>query len=114
MIDTTFKAMFYDLTSFIMASTQNIGISLDFSFGQSESKELYQQHFQTFQEELQIDLSQYVFLSDQGSAICAICDDFNVTNLCCLRHLLASLKYSKYSFAVSNFLTSKSNSDFDF
>lgn len=114
MIDTTFKAMPHYLTSIIMGCTKNIGISLGFSFGLSENKELYKRHFETFQEQLQIDLSQFVFLSDQGTAICAICDEYKVTNLCCLRHLLASLKYNKYSYVAGEFLKCTSEIDYGF
>ena len=104
LLDTTWKVMPMYVTSIIMASTMNIGIPIGFAFGSGEDKSLYERHFKAFSEQCGIDLSKFVIESDQGSALKAVCDDNFAEHLACLRHLLVSLRYSPYSYAVGELL----------
>jgi len=104
LLDTTWKVMPLYVTSFIMASVMNIGIPLGFAFGIGEDKTLYERHFKAFADMTGIDVSKFVILSDQGSALKAICDEKFAIHLACLRHLLVSLRFSNYSYAVGELL----------
>ena len=68
-MDTTWRVLPYYVTSILMASSMNGGLPLSFSFGFSENVEIYQNHFNAFQNLFHIDLKQYTFESDQGPAL---------------------------------------------
>lgn len=104
LLDTTWRVMPMFVTSIIMASTMNIGIPVGFAFGSGEDKTLYNRHFKAFKEKAAIDISKLVIESDQGSALTAICDEYHVTHIACLRHLLVSLKFSPYSYAIGKLI----------
>ena len=88
-----------------MFSIMNTGIPISFSFGKSETKELYEKHFQDFKNETGIDLCIYKFESDQGVDLQSIFKEKYIENFICLRHLLASIKYNQFSYAISIFKT---------
>ena len=105
LLDTTFKVLPYYLTSILLVSIKNTGIPISFSFGPSEDKSIYLRHFETFKKVLHVDLTSYKFLSDQGSALISVFTKFKIKHMFCLRHLLVSLKKSKYSYAIKNIIT---------
>lgn len=111
LLDTTFKVLPYYHTSILLASIKNTGVPLSFSFGSSEDKSLYMRHFDTFKKILNIDLTSYKFLSDQGTALIAVFNDLHIKHMACLRHLLVSLKISKYSYAIKNIISCSSKQE---
>ena len=113
LLDTTWKVMPVYVTSIIMGCSMNIGIPLGFAFGSGEDKLLYEQHFNAFAAQTGISLSKYVIESDQGSALKAVCQEKCAAHLACLRHLLVSLRFSAFSFAVSEIIKCASQYDFD-
>ena len=80
-----------------MISFMNTGITVSFSFGECEDKSIYARHYDVFQQKLGIDLSIYILESDQGVALKSICIERGIKHLACNRHLLVSIKYSRYS-----------------
>ena len=113
LLDATWKVMPVYVTSIIMGCSMNIGIPLGFAFGSGEDKLLYEQHFNAFAAQTGISLSKYVIESDQGSALKAVCQEKCAAHLACLRHLLVSLRFSAFSFAVSEIIKCASQYEFD-
>lgn len=92
LLDTTFRALPAFVTSILMVSIYNVGIPIAFSFSLSENEEIYQRIYKTFKKKLSIDLSKYLFESDQGTALISFFTKNNFKNFVCNRHLLVSLK----------------------
>ena len=111
LVDTTWKVMPYYVTSILMASSSNTGLPLAFSFGNGETKELYNYHFKAFKNFFDINLEDFVFESDQGPALKGIYKDKNITHCFCLHHVLANMKYSSFSYGIGNIL--KSSTEFE-
>ena len=101
-MDTTWKVMKNYVTSILVASSFSVSIPLGFSFGAAETKDLYELLFIYFKSKLDIDLSQYIIESDQGSALRSVCEHYGNEHLACLRHLLVSLRYDEFGFQVAN------------
>lgn len=74
-------------------------------FGPSENKSIYLRHFDTFKKVLDIDLTQFKFLSDHGVALVSVFKELHIKHMFSLRHLLVSLKPNKYSYAIKNIIT---------
>jgi hypothetical protein len=104
LLDTTFKLLPYYVVSILMISYKNVGIPISFAFGASETKELYNKHFNALNKLLHIDISKFVMESDQGSALAAFCREHSMVHLACLRHLLVSLKRSEFSYIAWHLL----------
>lgn len=113
MLDTTWKLMQNYVTSILVASVCNVSVPLGFSFGKAETKEQYQLLFSFFNSKLDIDLSEYVFESDQGSSLRGVCADNNCAHLACLRHLLVSLKCDEFGYDAGRLVKAKSIRDLD-
>ena len=113
MLDTTWKVMYNYVTSILVASVCNVSVPLGFSFGKSETKDEYQLLFSFFKSKLNIDLSNYIIESDQGSALKSVCSDNSCIHLACLRHLLVSLKYDEFSYDAAKLVKAKSMTDFE-
>lgn len=78
------------------------------AWGKSRSKEnksIYLRHFDTFKKVLDIDLTQFKFLSDQGVALVSVFNELHIKHMFCLQHFLVSLKRNKYSYAIKNIIT---------
>ena len=101
------------VTSILMGSAKNTGFPLSIAFGDGENKSLYLLYILAFKNKLGINIEDYVIESDQGSAINAVCEDFKITHLCCLRHLLVSLKCNQFSYSVGVLLNCRSQKDYD-
>lgn len=61
-------------------------------------------HFSTFEKILHIDLTQYKFLRDQEPAVMGLFTGLKIKHHIYLRHFLDSLKFSKYSYAITNII----------
>ena len=101
LLDTTWRVLPYYVTSILMASSMNGGLPLSFSFGFSENVEIYQNHFNAFQNLFHIDLKQYTFESDQGPALKSLFLDNHIQHVFCFRHLMVNLKLNPISFALN-------------
>ena len=100
LLDTTWKIMARYVTSILMGSCFNTGLGLGFSFGRAEDRDNYGNLLKAISQITGFDFHNKVFESDQGSALKAICDEYNITHLKCLRHLLVSLKYNEFSYQI--------------
>lgn len=78
-----------------MVSVYNVGIPLAFSFSWSENDKIYQRIYDMFLNELAIDLSIFLFESDQGKAFVSFSNHNNIENIVCIRHFLSNLKREK-------------------
>jgi hypothetical protein len=112
MLDTTWHVLRQYVTAIVMAVYCNVGIPLAFAFGVAETKGLYEQLYAEFMRLFQIDLSKYIVLSDQGTALRALCDDHHQRQLFCLRHFLRSLKMKTFSLAVGNLVKCRTEDEF--
>lgn len=98
LIDTTWRVMNFFVTSILTACISNSSLPIGFAFGNGETKDLYKFLLSSIEKETSYDFHQKVFESDQGSALKSICKTYQTTHLKCLRHLLASFKWSPYSY----------------
>ena len=91
-LDSTFRALPSFVTAIIMASIYNVGVPLAFSFSLTESEEIYQRIYDNFNTKLSINLSKFIFESDQGRSLNSFFEENSIYNLVCNRNLLVSLK----------------------
>ena len=84
-MDTTWKVVSKYVTSILMICVRNVGLPIAFTFGAAEDKKLYNNFVEMFNVEFGIDLKKFIVISDQGSALKAICDEFK-EHIACLRH----------------------------
>ena len=92
------------VTSIFTISIKNSSILVSFAFGPTESKQLYNKHFENFQLKFSVDISKYSFESDQGTALLAFFEKHKIKHFACMKHLSTSLKFSKVSFAFSTII----------
>ena len=111
MLDTTWKVISKYVTSIMMVSSLNVGISCAFAFGGAEDSDLYRQFIDKFNSKLGINLKNYYCESDQGSALRSICDSFEKPHLACLRHFKVSLKTRPHSNAICEIITCRTELD---
>jgi hypothetical protein len=67
-LDTTFNVIRQYHTAILFAIIHNVGLPFGLAFGPQESIDLYDHFYTTFRDELGINLTRYVLLSDQGAA----------------------------------------------
>jgi hypothetical protein len=67
-METTFKVIRQCHTAIVLALIHNVGSPLALFFGPWECIESYDRFYTTFRDELNVHLSQYILLSDQGPA----------------------------------------------
>lgn len=96
-----------------MGSIYNVGVLLAFSFAITEFEEVYQRIYDTFLKKLSIDLSKYIFESDQGRALNTFFTKNSIKNLVCNRHLLVSLQKNIFSFQIGNIVKCRNQLDLD-
>jgi hypothetical protein len=113
-LDTTFKVMNKYHTAILMVVSHNVGLPVAISFGPRESFELYNRFYTVFREEFQIDLTQYVLESDQGSALKKVGLQ-HPRHLFCLRHVLKSLhhKGGRFAVPVGNLISARSRKELE-
>jgi hypothetical protein len=86
-MDTTFRFIQQYHTAILLTLIHNVGFPLVFSFGPPECIKLYDRFYTAFRDEINVDLSQYILLSDQGAAVKVI-GRRHPWHFPCLRHLL--------------------------
>ena len=110
-LDTAFSLMPNYKTSITTVSSFNLEIPLGFSFGENETKELYDIFYTTLRIKTGIDLSEIPVESDLGSALNGFCNDYGIIHFFCLRHFLWSLKNKPFSYEISLLVKSCSQKD---
>jgi hypothetical protein len=90
----------------------SVGFPLAFSFGARERIESYDRFYTAFSNKLNVDLSQYILLSDQAAALKVI-GRSHPRHLFCLRHLLQGLRKSKYGQPIGNLVKACGQKEFD-
>ena len=113
LMDTTWRVLPYYVTSILMISMCNVGIPVAFSFGNSETIDLYELFFSVMKEKIDVDLSSRVVESDKGVALAAVCSKHNCKHLGCLRHFLVSIGTKPYSQQIGELVSCKCQLDFD-
>lgn len=113
MLDTTWKVISKYVTSIMMCSSLNVGISCAFAFSGAEDSDLYRQFIDKFNDKLGVNLKAYYCESDQGSALKSVCDSFEKTHLACLRHFKVSLKTKAHSIAICEIITCRTELDLE-
>jgi hypothetical protein len=111
-LDTTFKKIRQYHTAILLAIIHNVGLPLGFAFGQQESIDLYDHFYMTFRDELGINLTRCVLLSDQGAALKAI-GGRHPLHLFCLGHLLQVLDKYKHGQAIGNIVKACGRKEFE-
>jgi hypothetical protein len=112
LLDTTFKVIRQYHTAILLAIIHNVGLPLGFAFGPQESIDLYDYFYTTFRNELGIDLTRYILLSDQGAALKVI-GRRHLLHLFCLRHLLQALNKYKHGQAIGNIVKAHGRKEFE-
>jgi hypothetical protein len=100
-MDMTFRVMRQYHTAVLIAVIRVVGIPLAFSFGPQESIELYDRFSTVFRDEIGIDLTPYILLSDQGAALKSI-GRRHPLHRCGLRHILKTFAKFNYGRPVGN------------
>lgn len=96
-----------------MVSIFNVGIPIAFSFSLTENEQIYQLIFDTFDKKLSINLSEYFFESNQGTALQSFFTKNKIKNFVCNRHLLVSLKHNIFSFQIGTMVKCRCQIDLD-
>lgn len=86
---------------------------LAFSFSLTESEEIYLRIYDKFHKELSIDLSDFIFESDQGRSLCTFFEKNSIHNSVCNRLLLVSLKKNIFSFQIGTIIKCRNQLDLD-
>jgi hypothetical protein len=111
-LDTMFKVIRQCHTAILLAIIHIVGLPLGFAFGPRESIDLYDHFYTTFRDELGIDLTRNVLLSDQGVALKAIGRRHSL-HLFCLSHLLQALNKYKHGQAIGNIVKARGRKEFE-
>jgi hypothetical protein len=112
-MDTTWTVMRLYVTAILVAISRNTAIPLAFSFGASETTELYRNFYQLFQKRYGISIGKWIVESDQGPALKAICKENGNPHRICLRHFLARLKHPYFSVCVAEFVRARTEGEFN-
>jgi hypothetical protein len=111
-LDIMFKVIRQCHTAILLAIIHNVGLPLRFSFGPQESIDLYDHFYTTFRDELGIDFTRQVILSDQRAALKAI-ERRHPLHLFCLSHLLQALNQYKHGQAIGNIVKARGRKEFE-
>jgi hypothetical protein len=111
-LDTTFKVIRQYHTATLLAIIHTVGLPLGFSFGHQESIDLYDHFYTTFRDELGINLTRCVLLSDQGAALKVI-ERRHPLHLFCLGHSLQALNKYKHGQAIGNIVKARGRKEFE-
>jgi hypothetical protein len=113
MMDTTWTVMRLYVTAILVGISRNTAIPLAFSFGPSETAQLYRHFYQTFQRRYGISIGQFIVESDQGAALKAICKENQNAHRVCLRHFLARLKDPYFSVYIAELVRARTVGEFN-
>ena len=91
------------------------GIPIGFQFGLFEDAPIYNDFFSRFEKVFGFKINDYITIaqSDQGTALVSAVEKLNMRHIFCLRHLLVSLKKSKFKSQISKLVSVVSNKDYD-
>jgi hypothetical protein len=95
-----------------MLSICNVGVPAATGVGPKENKQLYDVLYAIFQEFCQISLDGRHVVSDQETALHAICQDHANWQFLCLRRFLVSLKRRVWNEEVGNLIRCRDREDF--
>jgi hypothetical protein len=112
MMDTTWSIMRQYVTAIMVAVSNNTAVPLAFAFGRVEDSGLYQMFFSIFYEIFQIDLSDYILETDQGSALVKFARDHAFRQRFCLRHFIANLKDHTFAVFVYHLIKTRTETEF--
>ena len=110
-LDTTWRIMPNFVVSILNVCFYNTSLPIAFAFGHGETKILYSLLLDTVEEELNINFTNKILESDEGSALKAICSDYSIIKLSCLRHYLEKLKKYDYYYEIKEILKCTSEID---
>lgn len=110
-LDTTWRIIPYYVVSILTVNFLNTSLPIGYVFGHGETAKSYTFLLKTVEKKLNISFQNKTLESDQGKALQAVCQAFNMKHLACLRHLLCSLKKYDYFYEISFLL--KCASDFE-
>lgn len=113
LLDTTWRALPYYVTSILMASSFNTGLPLSIAFGHSENRNLYENHFNVFNNYFNVSLENFKFESDQGSSLKSLFLSKKIDYCICLRHFLNNLKMNYIAFGIRVIIKSCTQFEFD-
>lgn len=88
-----------------MLSIYDDEIPLAFSFLTTECEQIYPK--------LNIDLSNFLFESDQGKSLKSFYGKSKIENIVCIRHLLANLRKKPFGFHISTLVKCRNQIDLD-
>ena len=111
--DTTWSIIPNYVTAILTVSFLNTSLPIAFGFGQGETCSLYTFLLKTVEKKLNISFKGSIFESDQGRPLCSLCHDFQMKHLCCLKHLLTSMKNYGYFYEIQHILKCKSEYELD-
>ena len=95
-----------------MASIYNVSVPLSFSL--AESEEIYQRIYDNLNQKLSINLSKFIFESDQGRSLNSFVEANSIYSLVCNRYLLVSLKKKIiFSFQIGMIVKYRNQLDLD-
>lgn len=113
LLDTTWRALPYYVTSILMASSFNTGLPLSIAFGHSENRNLYENHFNVFNNYFNVSLENFKFESDQGSSLKSLFLSKKIDYCICFRHFLNNLKMNYIAFGIRVIIKSCTQFEFD-
>jgi hypothetical protein len=113
LLDATFKIIPKAVASIMNLSICNVGIPVALAFGPVEDSNLYETFYRVFKQLFGIDLNGYCVVSDQGSALRAVCGQHKNPQFFCLHHVLVNLKRKRFSEEVGNLVRCRVREDYD-
>jgi hypothetical protein len=113
LMDATWKILRSCVSSILMVSISNVGIPVALALGPKEDRFLYELFYVTLREVFDIDLDHWRVVSDQGTALCSVCQHHQNDQFLCLRHFLRSLKHRMWSEEIGNLIRCRAPDDFE-
>jgi hypothetical protein len=112
LMDATWKIIRGCVSSILMLSFCNVGIPIALAIGPKEDKALDEIFYATIFERFGIHIESYPVVSDQGTALRAVCAEHAHPQFFCLRHFLVSLKCKLWSNEIGNLIRCRVHHDF--
>jgi hypothetical protein len=91
-MDATWKIIRVSVASILMLSICNVGIPVMLAIGPKEDKAFYEIFYAILRDHFNINLNGYRAVSDQGTALCAVCIGHENQQFLCLCQFSVSLK----------------------
>lgn len=108
-LDTTWSVLQQYVTSIPTIIVKGVGIPIGFQFGLFEDAPIYNDFFSRFEKVFGFKINDYITIaqSDQGTALVSAVEKLK------MRHLLVSLKKSKFKSQISKLVSVVSTKDYD-